>query len=287
MAVYGIIGGSGLYQMDGLRNVEELEVTTPYGPPSDRIFCGQLGDVTLCFLPRHGRNHTLPPSEINFRANIFALKTLGVEQVISVSAVGSLQQQIAPGHMVIVDQFIDFTRASRPHTFFEAGITGHVSMADPTCHCLRQALLEATSKVGVTTHSSGTYICMEGPQFSSRAESHMYRQWGADIVGMTNMPEAKLAREAELCYATLALSTDYDCWKEDEEHVSVDMVLEVMHQNVSNARRVLAALAQMPPLRDCSCSQAAATAIITPVEAIAPHLKEKLAPLYKKYWVQP
>lgn len=284
MTKIGIIGGSGLYRMDALKNVQEVELDTPYGPPSDIIVQGTLGDATLFFLPRHGRQHLIPPGEINFRANIFAMKLLGVEKIISVSAVGSLREHIEPGDMVLVDQFIDFTRADRPATFFEKGITGHVSMAQPTCPCLRDALKQAIGSLDVTLHSHGTYICMEGPQFSSRAESHMYRAWGADVVGMTNMPEAKLAREAEICYATLALSTDYDCWKEDEEHVSVEMVLEIMHRNVENAKQVLQVLAARTIDAGCQCGSAAANAVITPADAISHELREKLFPLYGKYW---
>ncbi|WP_027390634.1 S-methyl-5'-thioadenosine phosphorylase [Chrysiogenes arsenatis] len=281
----GIIGGSGLYQMEGLTNRHEIEIETPYGSPSDSVLVGTLGDCELCFLPRHGRTHTIAPNEINFRANIYALKTLGVETIVSVSAVGSLRQHIAPGDFVIVNQFIDFTRSGRPSTFFEKGIVGHVSMADPVCPSLRKNLIEAATQTGVNVHTTGTYICMEGPQFSSRAESHVYRQWGADVVGMTNMPEAKLAREAEICYATVALSTDYDCWKEEEEAVSVEMILDTMHRNVVNAKKMLEIFAHMAPNQTaCHCQEAARYAIITPRDAISEEIQAKLEPLYGKYF---
>ena len=224
----GIIGGSGLYQMSQFKVLKKVVLTTPFGKPSDAIVIGELGGKQVAFLPRHGVGHKINPSELPFKANIYAFKKLGVDTIFSVSAVGSLKQEIEPGHMVIVDQFIDRTRL-RPSTFFEKGIVAHVSLADPVCDYLRGLLAVSCQEVGVKTHVKGTYICMEGPQFSTRAESHWYRSMGADVIGMTNLQEAKLAREAEICYATLALSTDYDCWHVTEEAVSTAQILEVLH----------------------------------------------------------
>lgn len=237
----GIIGGSGLYQMSEFTNTREVEIDTPFGKPSDAFIIGELNGVTVAFLPRHGRGHKLTPSELPFRANIYAMKKLGVEYILSVSAVGSLQEQYAPTDMVIPDQFFDRTRA-RAHesTFFGKGIVGHVTFAHPVCDELGD-ILEASCKTveGLKIHRGGTYICMEGPAFSTKAESNVYRQWGMDIIGMTNLQEAKLAREAEIAYATLALVTDYDCWHEDHDSVSVDMVIEYLNKNVRNSQLVL------------------------------------------------
>jgi len=236
----GIIGGSGLYQMPELTNVREIAVDTPFGKPSDAFIVGELDGVTVAFLPRHGRGHKLTPSELPFRANIYAMKLLGVEYILSVSAVGSLQEKYAPTDFVIPDQFFDRTRA-RAHesTFFGEGIVGHVTFAHPVCNELGDILEEACKNNGVVTHRGGTYICMEGPAFSTKAESNVYRQWGMDIIGMTNLQEAKLAREAEIAYATLALVTDYDCWYEGHDDVTVDMVIEYLNKNVRNAQLVL------------------------------------------------
>lgn len=236
----GIIGGSGLYQMPELQKVREVPVETPFGPPSDAFIVGELDGVTVAFLPRHGRGHKLLPTELPFRANIYAMKLLGVEYILSVSAVGSLQEKYAPTDFVIPDQFFDRTRA-RAHesTFFGEGIVGHITFAEPVCSELGD-ILEAACKVNnVTTHRGGTYICMEGPAFSTKAESNVYRQWGMDVIGMTNLQEAKLAREAEIAYATLALVTDYDCWHEGHDDVTVDMVIEYLNKNVRNAQLVL------------------------------------------------
>jgi len=236
----GIIGGSGLYQMPELQNVREQEVDTPFGEPSDAFIIGELEGVKVAFLPRHGRGHKLTPTELPFRANIYAMKLLGIEYILSVSAVGSLQEKYAPTDMVIPDQFFDRTRA-RAHesTFFGNGIVAHVPMANPVCSELG-AILEASCKeIGVTTHRGGTYLCMEGPAFSTKAESKVYRQWGMDIIGMTNLQEAKLAREAEIAYATLALVTDYDCWHEGHDSVTVEMVIEYLNKNVRNAQLIL------------------------------------------------
>jgi 5'-methylthioadenosine phosphorylase len=237
----GIIGGSGLYQMSEFTNTREVEIDTPFGKPSDAFIIGELNGVTVAFLPRHGRGHKLTPTELPFRANIYAMKKLGVEYILSVSAVGSLQEKYAPTDMVIPDQFFDRTRA-RAHesTFFGRGIVGHVTFAHPVCDELGDILEESCKTVeGLKIHRGGTYICMEGPAFSTKAESNVYRQWGMDIIGMTNLQEAKLAREAEIAYATLALVTDYDCWHEDHDSVSVEMVIEYLNKNVRNSQLVL------------------------------------------------
>jgi len=236
----GIIGGSGLYQMPELQNVREVPVETPFGKPSDAFIVGELEGVTVAFLPRHARGHKFLPTEVPYRANIYAMKMLGVEYILSVSAVGSLQEQYAPTDMVIPDQFFDRTRArAKESTFFGEGIVGHVTFAHPVCDELGDILEESCKTVGVETHRGGTYVCMEGPAFSTKAESNVYRQWGMDIIGMTNLQEAKLAREAEIAYATLALVTDYDCWYEGHDDVTVDMVIEYLNKNVRNAQLIL------------------------------------------------
>ncbi len=236
----GIIGGSGLYQMPELRNVRELEVETPFGAPSDAFIIGELENVTVAFLPRHARGHKLLPTELPFRANIYAMKLLGIEYILSVSAVGSLQEKYAPTDMVIPDQFFDRTRArAAESTFFGQGIVAHITFSHPVCNELGDILEEACKTVDVNVHRGGTYLCMEGPAFSTKAESNVYRQWGMDIIGMTNLQEAKLAREAEIAYATLALVTDYDCWHEGHDSVSVEMVVEYLHKNVRNAQLIL------------------------------------------------
>lgn len=281
----GIIGGSGLYEMAGLTALEEVSLSTPFGEPSDIILRGQLGGATLLFLPRHGRGHRIAPHRINYRANIFALKVLGAEQILSVSAVGSLKEEIHPGDMVVVDQFIDRTRG-RSSTFFEDhGLVAHVGFGDPTDAALGAAVLEAVREVGAKVHVGGTYVCMEGPQFSTRAESMMYRSFGAHVIGMTNLPEAKLAREAELPYASLAMATDYDCWHQSEEAVSVDAVIAVLLKNVDVAKKTIAAL--VPRLPDPSKSPAASAlqhAVITSPSHIDRATRELLAPLLGKYF---
>ena len=280
-----IIGGSGLYELEGLRNVEELRVSTPFGSPSDAVIRGQLGDVTMLFLPRHGRGHRLPPHRINYRANVFALKVLGAEQLVSVSAVGSLREEIQPGDMVLVDQFIDRTR-QRASTFFDdAGVVAHVGFGDPTDAALRGALEAAVKSAGGRVHVGGTYVCMEGPQFSTRAESLMYRSFGAHVIGMTNLPEAKLAREAELPYASLAMATDYDCWHQSEEVVTVEAVIAVLHKNVDLAKNTLRALVKrLPNASQSPASRALENAIITSSSHISTETRELLAPLLKKYF---
>lgn len=251
-AVLGVIGGSGLYQMPGLTEVEEPGVSTPFGAPSDGIVRGRLGETAVVFLPRHGRSHSSSPSTLNYRANVYALKSLGVTHVLSVSAVGSLREEIAPGDLVVPSQFIDRT-TSRVATFFDRDVVAHVSMADPVCPLMAAAVAEAARGTGATTHVEKTYVCIEGPRFSTRAESRLFRQWGADVIGMTNVPEAFLAREAELPYATLALATDYDSWRGHDE-ADVSSIVAVMNQNVARARAVVAALAAGLP--DVSASPA-------------------------------
>ncbi|MBM4262345.1 MAG: S-methyl-5'-thioadenosine phosphorylase [Deltaproteobacteria bacterium] len=282
-SMIGVIGGSGLYHMDGLADVSEVEVDTPFGKPSDVLVRGKLGSAQLVFLPRHGRGHRYLPTEVNFRANIFAMKKLGVEQIVSISAVGSLREEIAPGHLVVPNQFIDRT-TQRPSTFFGNGIVAHVSLADPFCAVLSQQLVSAAEQAGGQVHRGGTYLCMEGPQFSTRAESHLYRSWGAHIIGMTNLQEAKLAREAEICFATLALATDYDCWNEAAGDVDIDHVLQVLTQNVELAQKTVRQLAHgAPGSRSCSCASSLKNAIITDRSRIPEKVKSELKPIVGKY----
>ena len=281
--IVGVIGGSGLYHIEGLQQVREVNVSTPFGKPSDKFIRGRLDDTDLVFLPRHGRGHRWLPTEINFRANIFAMKKLGVGRIISVSAVGSLQEKIAPGHLVVPDQFIDRT-TQRPSTFFGRGIVAHVSLADPFCHDLSLELAKAAISAGAEVHRSGTYICMEGPQFSTRAESNLYRNWGADIIGMTNLQEAKLAREAEICFATLALATDYDCWNESAGDVQIEHVLAVLQQNVDLAKKTIReVLNNLTSTRSCRCPSALQTAIITEKSKIPKKVRRDLRPIIGKY----
>lgn len=275
-----VIGGSGLYDLDMLENVKEHAVETPYGPPSDPIIEGTLVGRRMLFLARHGRGHRFLPSEVNYRANIFALKTLGAEQVVSISAVGSMRAEIVPGDLVVVSQMIDRTKG-RPSTFFGEGIAGHVEFADPVCGDLAQRLFEAASTLDVKVHRDKTLMVMEGPAFSTRAESNMHRQLGVDLIGMTAMPEAKLAREAELCYATLALATDYDCWHETEEDVTVDAVVRVIQKNAANARKVVSELAtRAPSERGCRCGTALQYAVITDRKVIPQKTAEKMKPIF-------
>jgi 5'-methylthioadenosine phosphorylase len=282
--VIGIIGGSGLYDLEGLEGRAEHRVETPFGAPSDAFISGTYKGVRLLFLPRHGRGHRLLPSELPFRANIWALKTLGATHVISASAVGSMKEGIAPGDIVIVDQFVDRTNG-RPQTFFGRGVVAHVAFADPVCPDLSRVLVEAGAAAGgVRVHRGGTYLCIEGPQFSTRAESRIYRQWGVDVIGMTNLPEAKLAREAELCYATMALVTDYDCWHESEADVSVELVVETLTKNVAAAKRIIGeAVPRVPPERTCPCAHALRHAVMTPPNLIPPDVRRDLARLLDPY----
>ena len=277
-----IIGGSGLYQMEGLQRIREVRVSTPFGRPSDRIILGTMGKRRLAFLARHGRGHTIAPTFINYRANMYALKSLGVAQIFSVSAVGSMKETIHPGDLVLPDQFIDRT-TQRVSTFFDQGIVAHVSFADPICSTLSSALEKACKQTDATTHIGGTYVCIEGPQFSTKAESKLYRQWGVDIIGMTNIPEAKLAREAEMCYATLALVTDFDCWHETEEAVSVGAILEIMKKNVEVAQGVLKTALQLAPaVPTCSCQSAIEHALVTAPDALTSTIKKRYQLLLKR-----
>ena len=282
-ASVGIIGGSGLYEMEGLQQVKEVRLRTPFGAPSDAVVVGSLEGVPVAFLSRHGRGHRINPSGINYRANIYALKALGVRRVISVSAVGSMKETIEPGHLVLPDQFIDLTKR-RPSTFFEGGVVAHVAFADPVCRSLADALAKSAGSVGATIHRGGTYLCIEGPQFSSRGESLLYRQWGVDVIGMTNMPEAKLAREAELCYATVALATDYDCWHETEESVTVDAILAILRQNVALAKRLLRqAIPVVAADTNCACGRALQDAIVTAPNYVSKTAKKRLGLLIDRY----
>jgi 5'-methylthioadenosine phosphorylase len=282
-SIVGVIGGSGLYQMEGLEKIRVVRVSTPFGPPSDLYIKGSLNGTEVVFLPRHGRGHRLLPTEVNFRANIFGMKKLGVERIVSVSAVGSLQEEIAPGHVVIPDQFIDRT-TQRPSTFFGKGIVAHVSLADPFCPELSETLARAAREDGAKVHNKGTYLCMEGPQFSTRAESRLYRSWGADVIGMTNLQEAKLAREAEICFTTLALATDYDCWNEAAGNVEIERVLAVLKQNVELAQRIIRRiLSRLPEGRSCGCADALKNAIITERSRIPKKRIDELKPIIGKY----
>lgn len=286
-ATIGVIGGSGLYRMESMTEVEEVKVQTPFGDPSDIITVGNVNGVSMAFLPRHGRGHRISPTEIPVRANIWALKSLGVEYVISVSAVGSLREHIAPRDLIIPDQLFDRTK-SRVNSFFENGMVVHCTFADPFCPTLSKLLLDAARALGdVKVHEGGTYVCMEGPLFSTRAESRVYRKLGMDIIGMTALPEAKLAREAELCYATIACATDYDSWHETEASVTVEMVIGNLFANVANAQRILQSVAQQIPgdrsTLACDCSRALASAILTDATLIPAGTKEKYNLLIGKY----
>jgi 5'-methylthioadenosine phosphorylase len=281
--VIGIIGGSGLYEMEGLEILREERLSTPFGDPSDAYLLGRLEGRPVAFLARHGRRHSIMPSELNFRANIFGFKLLGAEWILSASAVGSMREEVKPLDLLIPDQFFDRTHG-RPSTFFGRGLIAHVSVADPTCHVLGEILYRAGQEAGATVHRGGTYLCIEGPAFSTRAESRIYRGWGVDVIGMTNLQEAKLAREAELCYATLALVTDYDVWHATEEDVSVEAVIAVLRQNVRMAQAVLRrAVARIPEARTCACAHALRDAIITPKDAVPPAVRRELAPIVGKY----
>ncbi|MGF1465196.1 MAG: S-methyl-5'-thioadenosine phosphorylase [Sandaracinaceae bacterium] len=276
----GVIGGSGLYDMEGLVDVREHDVETTFGRPSDVVIEGRLGETRLLFLPRHGRGHRFAPHEVNYRANVLALKGLGAEQIVSISAVGSMKETIHPGDVVLVDQFIDRTR-HRPNTYFEGvGVVAHVELAEPVDATLQEALYRAAVSAGARAHRGGTYVCIEGPQFSTRAESNLFRSWGIDVIGMTNLPEARLAREAELPYATLALVTDYDCWHQTEASVSVESVLAVLRRNVAMAQTILKDLAKAPPDPSTSpATRALNHAVLTPPDRIGAEARIKLAPL--------
>jgi 5'-methylthioadenosine phosphorylase len=286
-AKIGVIGGSGLYHMEQMTDIEEVQVHTPFGDPSDVIMVGKVAGVSMAFLPRHGRGHRLNPTEVPSRANIWALKSLGVEWIISVSAVGSLREDIAPRDLVIPDQLFDRTK-SRVNSFFEGGLVVHCAFAEPFCPTLSTLLLASANELGnVKVHQGGTYVCMEGPLFSTKAESNVYRKLGMDIIGMTALPEAKLAREAELCYATIACATDYDCWYESADSVSVDMVIGNLNANIENAKRILLSIAQKLPsdrsAQTCHCNHALASTIMTDATRIPAEIKEKYQLLIGRY----
>ena len=280
-ALLGIIGGSGFYKIDAISGAEEIDVRTPFGPPSDRILTGSLGGIRVAFLPRHGAGHRLAPHEVPQRANIWAFASLGVRQIISISAVGSLREEIAPLHIVIPDQIVDRTR--RPSTFFEGGIVGHIGFDAPFCPTLSPVLAGSLEGTGVSVHRRGTLVVIDGPAFSTRAESDLYRDWGADIIGMTAAPEAKLAREAGMCYATLACVTDYDTWHATEEKVSVELILTNLARNVDNARRaVQAAAPALPEWQRCTCRLAAKDAVVTPLDLVSEETKARLGPIFER-----
>jgi len=282
-AEIGIIGGSGLYSMPGLTGVHEERVSTPFGDPSDAFVLGDLEGHKVAFLARHGRGHRLLPSELNFRANLYGFKKLGVTRILSMSAVGSLKEEHKPGDFVIPDQFIDRTFL-RTSTFFGDGIVAHVAFGDPVCTTVAETFTAACKSEAISVKSGGTYVCMEGPQFSTRAESNLYRSWGADVIGMTNLQEAKLAREAEICYATAAMVTDYDCWHPGHDDVTVEQIVAVLNQNAANACRVIkAAVAAMPKERKCGCASALQYAILTAPDAIPAATRDKLDLLIGKY----
>ncbi|MCK4283541.1 MAG: S-methyl-5'-thioadenosine phosphorylase [Candidatus Brocadiae bacterium] len=279
----GIMGGSGLYQMEGMEVEDEIGVRTPFGAPSDRYVAGKLAGRPVVFLARHGRAHTIMPGGVNYRANVYGFKKLGVERLVAVSAVGSMREEIRPLHIVLPDQFIDRTRG-RADTFFGDGVVAHIAFARPVCPQLHAALRDAGQSCGATVWPEGTYLCIEGPAFSTRAESQLYRSWGVTVIGMTNLPEAKLAREAEMCYATLALVTDFDCWHETQEEVSVEMLLENLRRNAGAAQELLRALVTaLAPERSCPCQHALRDALVTAPDQIAPEAKNRLDIVIGRY----
>jgi 5'-methylthioadenosine phosphorylase len=280
----GVIGGSGLYEMEGIQQKRWVGVTTPFGKPSDQYLTGRIGARDVVFLPRHGRGHKILPSELNHRANIYGMKKLGVSHIVSVSAVGSLKEEYQPTHIVIIDQFFDRTKRSKDFTFFGEGVVAHVAFADPICRRLRQTLADCAKRTAAAVHVGGTYVNMEGPAFSTRAESQFHRKLGWDVIGMTNYGEARCAREAEICYATLAMVTDYDCWHEAHEAVTVEMVVANLTKNSATAQEIIRhAVAAIDPDADCSCRHALATAIMTQPKAMRPATRKKLGLLLQKY----
>ena len=282
-AKIGIIGGTGLYQIEGLKDIREVDIDTPFGRPSDSIVLGKLEGVGVAFLPRHGKGHRISPGEIPSRANIYALKSLGVEYIIAICSAGSFKDEVGRGHLMIPDQVIDRTRG-RVSTFFGDGIVTHIAFAEPFCPQLRQILFKAARDAGATVHSSGTYVVMEGPAFSTKAESRLYKSWGADIIGMTVLPEAKLAREAEMCYAVVACVTDYDSWQESAEAVSVKAILDILHRNIETAKEIIKlAVTHMPDHRECLCVNALENTIVTAPESIPLETKNKLRLIIGKY----
>jgi len=282
-AEIGVIGGSGFYSLLAADQVEEVRLDTPFGPPSDAFMVGRVADKKVAFLARHGRGHRLSPSELNFRANIYAMKMLGIERIISLSAVGSMKEEHAPLDFVIPDQFFDRTRG-RISTFFGDGVVAHISFADPVCPQLSALAHQSAGRTGIRSKLGGTYLCMEGPAFSTRAESNVYRSWGMDVIGMTNLQEAKLAREAEICYATVAMVTDYDCWHEAHDAVTVDQIIATLKQNTENARKLVPEILRaLPAERSCKCGAALKHAIITDRAAITAEAKQRLGLLIGKY----
>ena len=282
-AKVGVIGGTGLYDIEGLTDVAEVDVDTPFGKPSDIIVTGRLSGVGVAFLARHGRGHRLIPTEVPFRANVYALKSLGVEHIIAINSVGSFKEEIKPGHLLIPDQLIDRTH-QRVNTFFGGGIVAHIQFAEPFCALLSQTLYDCAGEAGAGVHQGGTYVVMEGPAFSTRAESFLHRSWRADVIGMTALPEAKLAREAEICYSTIACATDYDAWHETEEAVSVDMILNTLKANIGLSKEIIRlAVTRMPDTRSCACANALENAIITPLKLVAAEQQKKLGLLLDKY----
>lgn len=284
MGRIGIIGGSGLYKIEGIKDVKELTVKTPFGDPSDKFVIGNLEGKEIVFLPRHGVGHRISPSEINYRANIYAMKKLGVERIISVTACGSLKEELKPLDFVLVDQFVDRTNQARKMTFFGNGIVSHIVFAHPICAELSKVIYEEGKRLNLNMHNGGTYVNMEGPAFSTLAESNLYRSWGMDVIGMTNMPEAKLAREAEICYSTLACVTDYDCWHPQHESVTIDMVIQNLLKNVDNAKKIISAVIKnLKPERSCACKDALKYAIITDKKFIPAKVKKDLNIIIGKY----
>jgi 5'-methylthioadenosine phosphorylase len=282
-AKLGVIGGSGLYRMESLTNIQEIDVNTPFGKPSDVITIGEVSGISVAFLPRHGRGHTITPTELPVRANIYALRSLGVEHVIAINAVGSLKGELKPGDLVIPDQLIDRTK-SRVNSFFDGGVVVHIPFAEPFCPVLSWNVYRAAEATGTTVHLGGTMVVMEGPAFSTRAESRLYRAWGADVIGMTALPEAKLAREAEMCYAMVACVTDYDSWRETDEPVTAELILEILSRNADTSKEIIRqAAGELPEVWECACARALETAIVTAPEHIPAAQKEKLGLLLGKY----
>ena len=282
-AKIGVIGGTGLYDIEGMTDIEEVNIDTPFGKPSDAITIGRLEGVGIAFLPRHGKGHRISPTELPARANIYSLKSLGVEHIIAICSAGSFKREIEPGHLLIPDQFIDRTR-NRVNSFFGEGIVAHITFADPLCPVLSEVLYQSGKEVGASVHSKGTFVVMEGPAFSTRAESRLYRSWGADLVGMTALPEAKLAREAEICYAVVGCATDYDSWWQPGEPVTIDIILNTLRKNVDTSKKIIKlAVSRIPEKRDCACATALKMAIVTAPEMILDEQKQKLDLLIGKY----
>ncbi len=282
-AKIAVIGGSGLYDIEGMENIEEVDINTPFGEPSDKIVVGKLEGVGIAFLPRHGRGHRILPTEVPYRANIYALKSIGVERIIGINSVGSLKEDFKPNDLLIPDQLIDRTR-QRMSTFFGEGIVAHIPFGEPFCPSLNQLVYGAAKDAGATAHQGGTYVVMEGPAFSTKAESLLYRSWGADVIGMTALPEAKLAREAEICYAVIACITDYDCWRRGHDAVTAEMIIGRLRQNIDTAKRIIKlAVQKVPPKRDCDCATALSMALITAPDVMPEAQKKKLDLLIGKY----